>query len=91
MNKKGLMGYTTMVLGFVILFIVAVAGLSVLVEMQGTFEDATTEYNATGDAISGIEKITGFAPLIGIVLAIGIVLGILFGVFGSRVSGGGAI
>jgi hypothetical protein len=67
---------------------VAVAGLSVLSEMQGTFTADGVEYNATADGITGLTKITGFAPLIGIIAAISIVIGILFGAFGGLLKGG---
>ncbi len=88
-NKRGIAQWTGVVLGFVLLFIVTVAGLSVLTNMQSTFTTNSVEYNATGDAISGLTKVTDFAVLIGIVVAIAIVIGILFGAFGGFVGLGG--
>ena len=91
MNKKGLAGWSAMVLGFVVLIIVAVAGLSVLTNMKDTFTALSVEANATEDGIKGVTKITDFAPLIGIVVAIAIVIGILFGAFGGLLKGGSGI
>jgi type II secretory pathway component PulF len=88
--KKGFMNYVPLVLGFVILAIVAVLGLSVLSSMSDTFVASSIEANATDNAVEGLVSVTDFMPLIGIVLAIVIVLGILLN---SLMSGkvGGAI
>ena len=88
-TKKGLAQYASTVLGFVLLIIIAVAGLSVLSEMQDTFGNTTAEYNASGKGVEGIEKITDFATLIGIIIAISIVIGILFGAFGGMLKPSG--
>ena len=43
----------------------------------------SAEYNASGNGLAGVEKVTDFATLIGIIIAISIVIGILFGAFGG--------
>jgi len=86
--KKGFTQYVPVILGFVVLAIITVLGLSVLSEMKGTFTENSTEYTATGNAITGLEKVTNFMPLIGIVVAIVIVLGIILGSLMRRGSRG---
>ena len=87
-NKKGqanpLNFGVGLVIGFVVLFIVAVLGINVLANLRGTFTAGTTEFNAANNSVVGLSKLTDQATTIGVVIAVVIVLLLVLGVFAFR-------
>lgn len=88
-NKKGLglADAPALIITFVVVGIVATLGLTVLEELQGTQTANGSAYNATGEAISGLESFAGLLPAIGVIVGIVIVLAVIFMLW--RPTGGG--
>lgn len=86
MKKKGQnLGGLSMLVPAVILIAVAGIVAALALEMTGDIQDdmtaASAEYNATGDAITGLAEIPSKLPTIGLAVAIVVVLGIIVGLF----------
>lgn len=64
-------------LTLVVLGIGTAYGLNVMADVQDDFTAATTEYNATQDAIDGVAKLPEKLPLIATVVVAAIIIGIL--------------
>lgn len=77
----GLMELAPAAAAFVVVGIVIATGLSVMSNYQTDLTVNSSEYNATGKAITGIGKLADQLPTIGLALAAAAVIGIIFGVF----------
>lgn len=65
------------VLVLVIAGVTAALGLNVMSDVKSDFTTDSAEYNATGDAITGISKVTSKFGIIGTAVAFVIILGII--------------
>ena len=65
-------GITLIVVGVALAF-----GLQVMGEVQDDMTAASSEANATSDAIDGIANLTGKLPTIGLVVAAVVIIGLL--------------
>jgi len=72
-------GVTLVVVGLVLAF-----GLEILGDVQADMTSNSAEYNATGDAITGVGKLPEKLPLIATVLVAVIIIGILVRFFTVR-------
>jgi len=84
-NKKGqalnlgsllTVGITLVVVGVALAF-----GLQVMGDIKSDMTANSAEANATGDAITGVSKLTGKLPTIGLVVAAVIIVGLLVSAF----------
>lgn len=62
---------------FVVAGIFAGYGLKVMADVKGTMTAGSLEANATGDAITGVTKITGQFSTFGLIAAAVIIIGML--------------
>lgn len=85
-NKKGvnLNALSGIAITLVVAGIVIALGLNIMGETQDEFTANTAEYNATGDAIDGVAKLSSKLPLIGLVVAAVVVIGLIVGAFARR-------
>lgn len=86
-EKKGQMGInslSTVAIALVVAAIVIALGLNILGETKTEFTANSSEYNATGDAIDGVSKLSSKLPLIGLAVAAVIVIGVIVGAFSRR-------
>lgn len=88
-GKKGLglADAPALIITFVVVGIVASLGLTVLEELQGTQTTHGAAYNATAEAIDGLDSFAGLLPAIGVIVGIVIVLAVIFMLW--RPTGGG--
>ena len=75
-------GLTLVVLGVGLSY-----GLEVMGDVQDDMTADSTEYNATGDAITGVAKIPDKMPTIATVIVASVIIGILVTYLWGRVSG----
>lgn len=69
-------GITLVVVGVALAF-----GLQVMGDIKADMTANSAEANATGDAITGVSKLTGKLPTIGLVVAAVIIVGLLVSAF----------
>ena len=87
MDKKGQNFQTVIfavvgaVVAFVVLGIVLGLGADILAQIQDGQTANSSAFNATADALTGIDKIAGFQPTIGIVIAAVAVISIVIAGF----------
>lgn len=85
MNKKGqALGVQNLLTVGIVLVVVGIAlafGLQVMGNIKADMTAASSEANATQDAIDGVSNLTNYLPTIGLVVAAVIVIGILTAAF----------
>lgn len=79
MNKKGQLGNLQgIIITLVVIGIVLGVGFLVLTEFQGSMDEGTSAYNATGEVVTALEKVPTWLGVIVIIAVVGILLAILF-------------
>lgn len=76
------------VVAFVVIGVVLVAGAIIMADFQGTTTAGTVEYNATADVLDSLDTISQRLPTLALVVVFAIILGVI-GVFVARRQSGG--